>query len=209
MIALAAMMAALAFAPAEAARKPSKAKSGKTVSAKKSSKTKSTAKKAAAATAVAATTVAAAAALPVVTVVASDPVASEVGLDPARVTFARTGPTDQPLCTAPTPITLAVGEARLIDPLGETSCLGLTGDAALRAVTAEQVREVARFCPMDRMLIETDAPFLAPVPHRGKTCEPAFVRNTAEFVAELRGESLEQLAETTSANFHRLFRKTA
>ena len=79
-------------------------------------------------------------------------------------------------------------------------------------VTFKNVRELQEFAkviPADRLLVETDSPFLAPVPHRGKTCEPAFVRNTAEFVAELRGESLEQLAETTSANFHRLFRKTA
>ena len=74
---------------------------------------------------------------------------------------------------------------------------------------ARELQEFAKVIPADRLLVETDSPFLAPVPHRGKTCEPAFVRNTAEFVAELRGESLEQLAETTSANFHRLFRKTA
>ena len=74
---------------------------------------------------------------------------------------------------------------------------------------ARELQEFAKEIPADRLLVETDSPFLAPVPHRGKTCEPAFVRNTAEFVAELRGESLEQLAETTSANFHRLFRKTA
>ena len=74
---------------------------------------------------------------------------------------------------------------------------------------ARELQEFAKEIPADRLLVETDSPFLAPVPHRGKTCEPAFVRNTAEFVAELRGESLKQLAETTSANFHRLFRKTA
>ena len=74
---------------------------------------------------------------------------------------------------------------------------------------ARELQEFAKVIPADRLLVETDSPFLAPVPHRGKTCEPAFVRNTAEFVAELRGESLERLAETTSANFHRLFRKTA
>ena len=74
---------------------------------------------------------------------------------------------------------------------------------------ARELQEFAKVIPADRLMVETDSPFLAPVPHRGKTCEPAFVRNTAEFVAELRGESLEQLAETTSANFHRLFRKTA
>jgi TatD DNase family protein len=59
------------------------------------------------------------------------------------------------------------------------------------------------------MLVETDAPFLAPVPHRGQKCEPAFVADTAAFVADLRGEELERLAETTTANFFRLFSKAA
>ena len=61
--------------------------------------------------------------------------------------------------------------------------------------------------PADRLLVETDSPFLAPVPHRGKTCEPAFVRNTAQFVADLRGESLETLAANTTRNFYALFAK--
>jgi TatD DNase family protein len=55
------------------------------------------------------------------------------------------------------------------------------------------------------MLVETDSPFLAPVPHRGQKCEPAFVADTAAFVAGLRGEGAEQLAEATTANFFRLF----
>ena len=55
--------------------------------------------------------------------------------------------------------------------------------------------------------METDAPFLAPVPHRGKTNEPAYVRHTAEFLAQLRGDSLENIAAATSANFYRLFDK--
>ena len=63
--------------------------------------------------------------------------------------------------------------------------------------------------PADRILVETDAPFLAPVPNRGKTCEPAFVADTASFVADLRGEHPEQLAETTTANFFNLFGKAA
>ena len=57
------------------------------------------------------------------------------------------------------------------------------------------------------MLVETDSPFLAPVPHRGTTCEPAFVRNTAEFLAGLRGESVETLAANTTRNFYALFSK--
>ena len=72
---------------------------------------------------------------------------------------------------------------------------------------AAELQEFAKEIPSDRLLVETDSPFLAPVPHRGKKCEPAFVRNTAEFVAELRGTSVEALAETTTANFFALFTK--
>jgi TatD DNase family protein len=72
---------------------------------------------------------------------------------------------------------------------------------------AAELQEIAKELPADRLLVETDSPFLAPVPHRGKPCEPAFVRNTAQFLADLRGEPFEQLAETTTRNFHRLFAK--
>lgn len=72
---------------------------------------------------------------------------------------------------------------------------------------ARELQEVAKSLPAERMLVETDSPFLAPVPHRGRPCEPAFVRDTAKFVAELRGEPLEQLAETTTRNFFGLFGK--
>ena len=75
-------------------------------------------------------------------------------------------------------------------------------------VTFKNARDLADFAakvPADRLLVETDSPFLAPVPHRGKPCEPAFVAETARFIAGLRGVSLEELAETTTANFHRLF----
>ena len=71
---------------------------------------------------------------------------------------------------------------------------------------AEELREVARKTPADRMLVETDAPYLAPVPNRGKTNEPAFVRHTAEFLAELRGVDVTELAAVTTENFFRLFR---
>jgi TatD DNase family protein len=57
--------------------------------------------------------------------------------------------------------------------------------------------------------VETDSPFLAPVPHRGRTCEPAFVADTARFVADLRGVEVEALAEQTTANFFTLFGKAA
>ena len=79
-------------------------------------------------------------------------------------------------------------------------------------VTFKNARELQDFAPeipADRLLVETDSPFLAPVPYRGKTCEPAYVRGTAEFVAGLRGESLEQLAANTTRNFYGLFRKAA
>ena len=74
---------------------------------------------------------------------------------------------------------------------------------------ARDLQETARSIPLDRLLVETDSPFLAPVPHRGKPCEPAYVADTARFLAELRGESVETLAAATSANFHRLFAKAA
>lgn len=72
---------------------------------------------------------------------------------------------------------------------------------------AEEIREVARFVPSDRYLVETDAPYLAPVPHRGGTNEPSFVAHTAAKVAEVRGITLEQLGAETTENFFRLFSK--
>jgi len=72
---------------------------------------------------------------------------------------------------------------------------------------AATIQEVAEFAPADRILVETDAPYLAPVPHRGASNEPGFVRHTAEKLAELRGVSFEEIAATTTANFYRLFTK--
>jgi TatD DNase family protein len=72
---------------------------------------------------------------------------------------------------------------------------------------AKDLQEVAKTIPKDRLLVETDAPFLAPVPNRGKTCEPAFVADTAAFLASLRGEAPDELAAATTANFFRLFDK--
>ena len=72
---------------------------------------------------------------------------------------------------------------------------------------AKELQATAKTIPAERLLIETDAPFLAPVPNRGKTCEPAFVADTARFLAGLRGETVDELAATTTANFHRLFSK--
>lgn len=71
--------------------------------------------------------------------------------------------------------------------------------------SARELQAVARAVPLERMLIETDAPYLAPVPFRGKTNEPAFVRHVAEFIATLRGEPLERIARHTTDNFFTLF----
>ena len=74
--------------------------------------------------------------------------------------------------------------------------------------SARDLQETARAIPADKLLIETDAPFLAPVPHRGKPGEPAFVADTAAFLADLRGENVAELQEVTARNFHALFAKT-
>jgi TatD DNase family protein len=77
-------------------------------------------------------------------------------------------------------------------------------------VTFKNARELQDFAPQipaDRLLVETDSPFLAPVPHRGRPCEPAYVADTARFVAGLRDESVETLAENTTRNFFGLFKK--
>jgi TatD DNase family protein len=72
---------------------------------------------------------------------------------------------------------------------------------------AEEIRQVAASVPADRFLVETDAPYLAPIPHRGQSNEPSFVRHTAEKLADVRGVTLEALAEQSTANFYRLFSK--
>ncbi len=72
---------------------------------------------------------------------------------------------------------------------------------------AKDLQASAALVPDDRLLIETDSPFLAPIPHRGRPCEPAFVADTAKFVAELRGVSIEALGRQTTDNFYRLFNK--
>lgn len=71
---------------------------------------------------------------------------------------------------------------------------------------AVELQSVAQKVPMDRILIETDAPYLAPVPHRGKPNEPAFVRHVAEFIAQLRGISVETIGAQTTQNFYKLFK---
>ena len=72
---------------------------------------------------------------------------------------------------------------------------------------AKDIQAAAQYIPLDRLLIETDAPFLAPAPKRGKPNEPAYVRHTAEFIAQLRGDTLENIAVATTENFYRLFNK--
>lgn len=72
---------------------------------------------------------------------------------------------------------------------------------------AMSIKEMARFVPNDRLLIETDAPFLAPMPYRGKLNHPALVKHTAEYLAKLRGVSIDELSEFTTDNFFRLFAK--
>jgi len=71
--------------------------------------------------------------------------------------------------------------------------------------TALELQEVARKMPLERMLVETDSPYLTPVPYRGKTNQPAYTRHVAECIAELRGESLETIAKATTENFFKLF----
>jgi TatD DNase family protein len=75
--------------------------------------------------------------------------------------------------------------------------------------SAHALRDVARRMPRERMLVETDCPYLAPVPHRGKPNQPAYVRHVAEHIAELRGESFEQIAAATTHNFLTLFNPPA
>lgn len=71
---------------------------------------------------------------------------------------------------------------------------------------ADNIREAARAVPQDRFLIETDCPFLAPAPYRGKRNEPAFVAKTAEYIAGLRGKSVEEIGAVSAENFYRFFR---
>jgi TatD DNase family protein len=100
--------------------------------------------------------------------------------------------------------TAGVGLARTALDLG--GYISFSGIITFK--NAEEIREVAKFVPADRYLVETDAPYLAPIPHRGQSNEPSFVRHTAEKLADVRDISLEQLGRETTANFARLFSKT-
>lgn len=87
--------------------------------------------------------------------------------------------------------------------LGLGFYLGFTGLITFK--NAQSVRDVARFCPLDRLLIETDAPYLAPVPFRGKTNEPSYLPHVAQTIAELHEKTLEEIAEITTKNVKTLF----
>jgi TatD DNase family protein len=95
-------------------------------------------------------------------------------------------------------------ERRLADAAVELGLL-VSFSGIVTFPSAAGLRETVRALPLSSLLVETDAPYLAPIPHRGRTCEPAFVRRTAELLAELRGLSLQELAAATSANFDRVF----
>lgn len=83
--------------------------------------------------------------------------------------------------------------------------VGFTGILTFK--NSEALRDIAKALPADRILIETDSPYLAPVPYRGKRCEPAYVTETAKVLATIRGVSSEQIARQTTENFYRLFNK--
>lgn len=93
------------------------------------------------------------------------------------------------------------------------TALGLGGYVSFSGMLtfpkSENIREMAAEVPADRLLVETDSPYLAPVPMRGKRCEPAYVAHTAARLAEVRGLSLTALADLTTANFRRLFPRAA
>ena len=95
--------------------------------------------------------------------------------------------------------------ARKMLDLGLT--ISLSGIVTFK--NAKDLAAIAAELPEDRLLVETDAPFLAPIPHRGQVCEPAFTADTARFVAGLRGVAPEALGEATTRNFFRLFGKAA
>ena len=95
--------------------------------------------------------------------------------------------------------------ARQMLDLGLT--ISLSGIVTFK--NAKDLQAIAAKLPEDRLLVETDAPFLAPIPHRGRVCEPAYTADTARYVASLRGVDPETLAETTTRNFFRLFTKAA
>ncbi|MHB8915779.1 MAG: TatD family hydrolase [Thiobacillus sp.] len=85
--------------------------------------------------------------------------------------------------------------------------ISFSGIVTFKNATA--IRDVAAYVPLDRMLIETDSPYLAPVPYRGKTNQPGYVKHVAEEIAKVKGISVEEVGKTTSENFFRLFKRAA
>ena len=146
---------------------------------------------------------------------------ASVGIHP-NVDEAGTLSTQQLIELANHPKVIAIGETGLdyFRSEGIIHCFTENWETAKRALdigfyislsgivtfkSARELQEVAQKLPLDRILIETDAPYLAPVPHRGKTNQPAYVKHVAAFLAELRGESIEEIAAVTTENFYRLF----
>ncbi len=114
-----------------------------------------------------------------------------------------------------------MAEEKASEPSGVMHCFTESMDVAKAAMdmgfyisfsgivtfkNAKDIKEVAKAVPLDRMLIETDAPYLAPVPHRGKINEPGFVKHVAEEIARLKDVSVEEVGKITSLNFRRLFK---
>jgi len=100
------------------------------------------------------------------------------------------------------------GSQKLADAAVEMGfCISVSGIATFK--NSQGLRDIIRSVPLERLLVETDSPYLAPVPHRGKRNEPAFVANTAAMLAELKGVPADELANATTDNFFRLFTKVA
>ena len=93
------------------------------------------------------------------------------------------------------------------EALAENFYISLSGIVTFK--NAKEVHEVARRVPLERLLVETDSPYLAPVPHRGKQNQPGYVRHVAEHIAQLRGVDVAEIEEATTANFWRLFGSTS
>ncbi len=74
---------------------------------------------------------------------------------------------------------------------------------------AKELQEIVKFLPLEYLLVETDSPYLAPAPHRGKTNQPAFTKHVLEFIAELKGLKFEQVMHQTTENFFKIFKKAS
>ena len=97
------------------------------------------------------------------------------------------------------------GEALAMTALNIGFYISFSGIVTFKNAT--ELQEIAKKIPSDKILVETDAPFLAPIPYRGQTNKPSYVRYTGEFLANLRGEPIESFAKQTTDNFYTLFNK--